>query len=91
MTGRSQSARMTPTVSHHSAATPDQHPWSARKHEDRAEGRSRTSYDVDRDRIVHSGTFRELQHKTQVQSIYRKLGVKSRWEASEAAHRLDLL
>jgi ATP/maltotriose-dependent transcriptional regulator MalT len=29
--------------------------------------------------------------KTQVQSIYRKLGVKSRWEASEAAHRLDLL
>jgi LuxR family maltose regulon positive regulatory protein len=29
--------------------------------------------------------------KTQVQSIYRKLGVKSRWEAREAAHRLDLL
>jgi LuxR family maltose regulon positive regulatory protein len=29
--------------------------------------------------------------KTHVQSIYRKLGVKSRWEASEAAHRLDLL
>lgn len=29
--------------------------------------------------------------KTQVQSIYRKLGVKSRWEASEAARRLDLL
>lgn len=29
--------------------------------------------------------------KTEVQSIYRKLGVKSRWEASEAAHRLDLL
>jgi len=29
--------------------------------------------------------------KTQVQSIYRKLNVKSRWEASEAAHRLNLL
>jgi LuxR family maltose regulon positive regulatory protein len=29
--------------------------------------------------------------KTQVQSIYRKLNVKSRWEASEAAHRLDIL
>lgn len=29
--------------------------------------------------------------KTQVQSIYRKLNVKSRWEASEAAHRLGLL
>lgn len=29
--------------------------------------------------------------KTQVQSIFRKLGVKSRWEASEAAHRLNLL
>jgi LuxR family maltose regulon positive regulatory protein len=26
--------------------------------------------------------------KTQVQSVYRKLNVKSRWEASEAAHRL---
>ena len=29
--------------------------------------------------------------KTQVQSIFRKLGVKSRWEASEAAHRFNLL
>ena len=29
--------------------------------------------------------------KTQVQSIYRKLGAKNRWEAREAAHRLDLL
>ncbi|MBO0782111.1 MAG: hypothetical protein J2P37_25105, partial [Ktedonobacteraceae bacterium] len=28
--------------------------------------------------------------KTQVQSIYRKLNVKSRWEAREAAHRLGL-
>ena len=29
--------------------------------------------------------------KTQVQSIYRKLNVKSRWEAAEAARSLDLL
>ena len=29
--------------------------------------------------------------KTQVQSIYRKLDVKNRWEAKEAARRLDLL
>jgi len=29
--------------------------------------------------------------KTQVQSIYRKLNVKSRWEAREAAHHLKLL
>jgi LuxR family maltose regulon positive regulatory protein len=29
--------------------------------------------------------------KTQTQSIYRKLNVKSRWEASEIARRLDLL
>jgi len=29
--------------------------------------------------------------KTQVQSIYRKLNVKNRWEASQAAHRLNLL
>ena len=28
--------------------------------------------------------------KTQVQSIYRKLNVKSRWEAAEAARSLDL-
>ncbi|QBD75635.1 hypothetical protein EPA93_06295 [Ktedonosporobacter rubrisoli] len=28
--------------------------------------------------------------KTHVQSIYRKLGVKSRWEACEAARRLDI-
>ena len=29
--------------------------------------------------------------KTQLQSIYRKLNVKSRWEAGEAARRLKLL
>ena len=29
--------------------------------------------------------------KTQVQSIYRKLNVRSRWEAREAAHQLKLL
>jgi LuxR family maltose regulon positive regulatory protein len=29
--------------------------------------------------------------KTHMQSIYRKLGVRNRWEASETAHRLDLL
>jgi LuxR family maltose regulon positive regulatory protein len=29
--------------------------------------------------------------KTQVQSIYRKLNVKSRWEAASAARSLDLL
>jgi LuxR family maltose regulon positive regulatory protein len=29
--------------------------------------------------------------KTQVQSIYRKLNVKNRWEAREAARQLKLL
>jgi dGTPase len=29
----------------------------------------RSSFAVDRDRIIHSDTFRELQHKTQVQSV----------------------
>ena len=29
--------------------------------------------------------------KTQVQSIYRKLNVKSRWEARDAARRLKLI
>jgi len=36
--------------------------------------------------VVSINTF-----KTQVQSIYRKLDVKNRWEAKEAARRLDLL
>jgi dGTPase len=29
----------------------------------------RTSYEIDRDRIIHSRTFRELQYKTQVQGL----------------------
>ena len=48
--------------------------------------RGRTNPEIAADLVVSINTV-----KTQVQSIYRKLNVKSRWEASEAAHRLDLL
>jgi LuxR family maltose regulon positive regulatory protein len=48
--------------------------------------RGRTNPEIAADLVVSINTV-----KTQVQSIYRKLNVRSRWEASEAAHRLDLL
>jgi LuxR family maltose regulon positive regulatory protein len=48
--------------------------------------RGRTNPEIAATLVVSINTV-----KTQVQSIFRKLGVKSRWEASEAAHRLDLL
>ena len=52
-----------------SAATPDAARWKERRHDsDRSDG-VRSSFAVDRDRIIHSDTFRELQHKTQVQSV----------------------
>lgn len=50
--------------------TPDGAPWNQR-----ASGRlrraddQRSSFAVDRDRIIHSSTFRELQYKTQVQGL----------------------
>lgn len=56
-------------MSLHRAATPDEAPWNARQVERSTRSRDRGAYDIDRDRIVHSDTFRELQHKTQVQSI----------------------
>jgi dGTPase len=53
-----------------SSGTPDSPPWSVRAHEARRRAADpRTSFEVDRDRIIHSGTFRELQYKTQVQSL----------------------
>ena len=48
--------------------------------------RGRTNPEIAASLVVSINTV-----KTQVQSIYRKLNVKSRWEASEAAHRLNLL
>ena len=48
--------------------------------------KGRTNPEIAATQVVSINTV-----KTQVQSIYRKLGVKSRWEASEAAHRLALL
>ena len=52
-----------------SARTPDAAPWSNRRHEQRRQEGPRSNYDVDRDRIVHSSAFRDLQYKTQVQSL----------------------
>jgi dGTPase len=52
------------------AATPDAFPWNRRRHDrSKRDGDPRTSFDVDRDRIIHSATFRELQYKTQVQGL----------------------
>jgi dGTPase len=50
-------------------ATPDAAPWKLRRHENDRSDAVRSSFGVDRDRIIHSDTFRELQHKTQVQSV----------------------
>jgi dGTPase len=48
-------------------ATPDAPPWSLRRHAAESEA-SRGAYQIDRDRIVHSESFRELQYKTAVRS-----------------------
>jgi LuxR family maltose regulon positive regulatory protein len=48
--------------------------------------RGRTNPEIAADLVVSINTV-----KTQVQSIFRKLNVKSRWEAREAANRLNLL
>lgn len=44
-------------------------PWADRRHPTKPARGNRTEFDVDRDRITHSETFRELQYKTQVQSL----------------------
>ncbi len=51
------------------AATPDGPPWHLRRHGGKPSTRTRTSFEVDCDRIVHSESFRDLQHKTQVQGL----------------------
>lgn len=48
-------------------ATPDAPPWSLRRHAGASEA-GRGAYEIDRDRIVHSESFRELQYKTAVRS-----------------------
>ena len=52
-----------------SASTPDGEPWNRRRHGTGKARAARSSYEIDRDRIIHSETFRELQDKTQVQSL----------------------
>src|SRR3954468_23223266 len=48
-------------------AAPDASPWSARRHAASSDV-GRGAYEIDRDRIVHSESFRELQYKTAVRS-----------------------
>lgn len=50
-------------------ATPDAPPWNERIFGGGHPKPVRTSYEIDRDRIIHSETFRDLQYKTQVQSL----------------------
>ena len=50
------------------AATPDLPPWNERRQAE-PHAAARGGFVVDRDRIVHCETFRELQYKTQVQSL----------------------
>lgn len=51
--------------------TLDSAPWNERRWGSKSVSSSalRSSFDIDRDRVIHSHTFRQLQHKTQVQSI----------------------
>jgi dGTPase len=48
-------------------ATPDAPPWSVRRYAGDVAAH-RGAYEVDRDRIIHSESFRELQYKTAVRS-----------------------
>lgn len=50
-------------------ATPDTLPWNERRHPNPSASAGRTDFEVDKDRIVHCETFRQLQYKTQVQSL----------------------
>lgn len=46
--------------------TPDESPWTDRRHETESEADPRPAFERDRDRLIHSEHFRRLQHKTQV-------------------------
>lgn len=46
--------------------TPDESPWTDRKHSRALDDDPRPAFERDRDRIIHSEHFRRLQHKTQV-------------------------
>ena len=46
--------------------TPDESPWTDRRHKVESEADSRSAFECDRDRLIHSEHRRRLQHKTQV-------------------------
>ncbi len=52
-----------------SLGTPDDPPLNRRAHGSSRAHSTRSSFEVDRDRVIHSETFRDLQHKTQVQGL----------------------
>ena len=54
--------------------TPDAEPWNRRRYGGSRASDPRSSYEIDRDRIIHSDTFRALQYKTQVQGL-----IRARW------------
>jgi dGTPase len=53
------------------ATTPDEPPWNVREYPSRRSGGERSSFEVDRDRVIHAQSFRQLQRKTQVQGLVR--------------------
>jgi dGTPase len=54
--------------------TTDGPPWNSRRYGGGHPRRTRSSYEIDCDRIVHSESFRDLQHKTQVQGLMSAAG-----------------
>jgi len=46
--------------------TPDEPPWTDRRHQTESDADPRPAFERDHDRLIHSEHFRRLQHKTQV-------------------------
>jgi dGTPase len=72
------------------AATPDREPWNLRTHRQRQPVAWRSSYEVDRDRIIHAATFRELQYKTQVRGLLPPASGSSRTFRTRLNHVLEV-
>jgi dGTPase len=68
-------------------ATPAIAHWTDRGHPEKRSRSSHEPYAVDRDRIIHSVSFRELQYKTQVQGL---LGARQGGARTRLNHVLEV-